>query len=98
MDFNKPQSFHSSPIPRVGGLASIISLIIFFAAFNLFFKAELGGYIYFFLCLFFLLGFLEDIKIELNPSLRLLLMALILLLGFIFFEIRITKTGFLFFK
>lgn len=95
VDFNKPQSFHSSPIPRVGGLASIISLIIFFAAFNLFFEAELGGYIYFSLS-FFLLGFLEDIKIELNPSLRLLLMALILLLGFIFFEIRITKTGFYF--
>ena len=52
LDFNKPQSFHSSPIPRVGGLASIISLIIFFAAFNLFLKLNLEA-IFIFLCLFF---------------------------------------------
>ena len=29
-DFDKPQSFHKTSIPRSGGLASFISLIIFF--------------------------------------------------------------------
>ena len=29
-DFEKPQAFHSEPISRCGGLAAIISLIIFF--------------------------------------------------------------------
>ena len=29
-DFEKPQAFHSEPVSRSGGLASIISLFIFF--------------------------------------------------------------------
>ena len=29
-DFSKPQAFHDEPVARGGGLASIISLIIFF--------------------------------------------------------------------
>ena len=34
-DFNKPQAFHKDDIPRSGGLASIISFLIFILLNNL---------------------------------------------------------------
>ena len=36
-DFLKPQAFHSEAIPRSGGLASIISLFVFFGIYYLLF-------------------------------------------------------------
>ncbi len=94
-DFDKPQAFHSSPVPRAGGFASIIALTLLFSTFNFFFNLEILSYIYFSI-LFFTLGFVEDIKINSNPSVRLILMVLILSIGFFLFDIEITKTGLLF--
>ena len=37
-DFDKPQAFHKSDIPRSGGLACLISFFIFFILNNLLFS------------------------------------------------------------
>ena len=37
-NFTKPQAFHSVPVPRSGGIASAISLIIFFVTYFFFLK------------------------------------------------------------
>ena len=36
-DFVKPQSFHSQPVSRSGGIACLISLFVFFFIYNLIF-------------------------------------------------------------
>ena len=95
MDFDKPQAFHKESIPRIGGLASFISLFIFLVIYHTLFSYEILNYLFFSLS-FFILGFLDDIKISLRPIIRLILMILILFMGINFFNIEILKTGFLF--
>ena len=74
-DFTKPQAFHRHAISRCGGVAGIISLNIFFLIYFLLYSKVLYEYI--FTCnLMFLIGFLDDIKIKVSPSKRLLLMFL----------------------
>ena len=67
-DFKKPQAFHNELIPRSGGLAGIISLLIFFILYNLLFQEILIDYLM--LSIFmFSLGFLEDVNFKINPKL-----------------------------
>ena len=88
-DFSKPQAFHQSAISRSGGIAGIISLNIFFLIYYLLYSKSL--YEYFFICnLMFLIGFLDDIKIKISPSKRLLLM-----ITFLFFSIHLTSVDIL---
>ena len=94
-DFNKPQAFHDQSIPRIGGLASIICLIVFFTSFSLIFKFNNSEY-FFFAIIFFILGFLDDTKVSLKPITRLALMIIFLTIGIYLFNIEITKTGFTF--
>ena len=91
-DLKKPQAFHKNFIPRAGGLASIVCLIIFFFTFNYIFDLPTNDYIFFSLS-FFILGFVDDIKVNIKPIIRLILMILILLIGLNIFDIKITKTG-----
>ena len=87
-DFLKPQAFHKSAIGRVGGLAGIISLNIFFIIYNLIYSKILFEYL--FLCnLMFLIGFLDDLKIKISPSKRLALMIVFLLALIYFIPIKI---------
>ena len=82
-DFSKPQAFHRHAISRSGGVAGVISLNIFFLFYFLIYSSVLYEYI--FICnLMFLIGFLDDIKIKISPSKRLLLM-----IFFLFFSIHI---------
>ena len=84
-DFLKPQAFHKSAIGRVGGLAGIISLNIFFIIYNLIYSKILFEYL--FLCnLMFLIGFLDDLKIKISPSKRLALMIIFLFPFSVLFE------------
>ena len=76
-DFNKPQAFHSDNIPRSGGLAAIISFLIFIFLNNILFSHLYLDYLVLGTGLF-LIGFLEDIKIKLSPKLRLILMTIFL--------------------
>ena len=62
-DFLKPQAFHKNPIARSGGLVAIILLSIFLMLYYLLFNSFL--YQYFTICIAFILGFLDDIKLKL---------------------------------
>ena len=88
-DFTKPQAFHNEEISRSGGLASLISLFIFFGIYNLLFSKILYEYI--FVCsTLFLVGYLDDLKIRIKPIFRLLLMTvfLIIIINFLSIEIK----------
>ena len=87
-DFSKPQAFHNEAIPRSGGVASIISLFVFFGIYYLLFSNTLYEYI--FLCtILFLVGYLDDIKMKVSPNIRLILMIVFLIIFIIFLPIEI---------
>ena len=89
-DFSKPQAFHQNPVSRSGGIASIISLNIFFGIYYLLYSEILYDYI-FISFLMFSVGFLDDIKIKIQPLLRLLLMILFLTFLIYFLPIKISN-------
>ena len=88
-DLEKPQAFHKELIPRSGGLAAVISLIIFFVLYYLLFKEFLLDYFVLSIVIFSL-GFLEDIKFKISPNLRLFLMIGILTFFVLFFSTDIS--------
>lgn len=87
-DFSKPQAFHRFAISRSGGIAVIISLNIFFLIYYLIYSKVLYEYI-FTSNLMFLVGFLDDFKIKISPSKRLLLMIVFLFLTIHLFSVKI---------
>ena len=94
-DFLKPQAFHSEAIPRSGGLASMISLFVFFGIYYLLYSKILYEYI--FLCTsLFLVGYLDDMKIRVSPKKRLLLMILFLVILINFLPIEIEHIDLIF--
>ena len=94
-DFSKPQAFHNEAITRSGGIASIISLFIFFGIYYLLFSKILYEYV--FLCTsLFLVGYLDDIKIKINPNIRLLLMIIFLIIFINFLPIEIKNIDLIF--
>ena len=95
LDFEKPQAFHKEPVGRSGGLASIISLTIFFVLYYFLFQQILIEYLFLSTTLF-LLGFSEDIKFKISPNYRLVSMIIILLLFIIFFPIDIKSVDLIF--
>ena len=94
-DFNKPQAFHKDDIPRSGGLASIISFLIFILLNNLLFSSFNFDYLVLGLGLF-LIGFLDDIKVSFSPKARLALMAAFLLISIKIFSIEINGVDLIF--
>ena len=89
-DFLKPQSFHKTPTPRIGGL-----LIIIFSIFYLFFFQEKNIFFYSIILLgilFFTIGFFDDIKFKVKPEIRLLLMFVLSFIIIYLLEIRINYT------
>ncbi len=76
-DFSKPQAFHDYPVSRSGGVAVIISLSIFFIIYNLLYSEVLYDYIFISYSIF-LIGFLDDLRIDIKPLRRLIIMVLIL--------------------
>ncbi|MFL2889420.1 MAG: hypothetical protein ACJZ4O_01060 [Pelagibacteraceae bacterium] len=94
-DFSKPQAFHTEAVGRSGGLSAIISLIFFIFFYFLFSKYLLIDYLLVGFFLFFI-GFLDDMKINLSPNLRLLLMIFVLLLSIILFSIKLESVDLIF--
>ena len=94
-DFEKPQAFHKEPAARSGGLASIISLTIFFILYYFLFQQTLTEYLVLSIALFFL-GFSEDIKFKISPNYRLVLMIAILFVFITFFSININSVDLIF--
>ena len=91
-DFLKPQAFHSEPIPRSGGLSIFLLFLIFIFFYYSFFNIVLKDYLIISFALFSL-GLLDDLKIKINPNIRLLLMTSVLILCINLFSIEIDKTG-----
>ena len=91
-DFLKPQSFHKIPTARSGGIAIFILFFLFILIYFLTFNVFLEDYLTISLLLFFL-GFLDDIKIKINPNVRLILMLVTLTVCINIFSIPITKSG-----
>ena len=87
-DFEKPQAFHKEPVARSGGLSGIISLTIFFILYYFLFDKFLFDYLILSIAIFSL-GFLEDIKFNINPNYRLTLMIIIFVYFIAFFSINI---------
>ena len=80
-DFSKPQAFHDIPVTRSGGIAAIISLSIFFYIYFLLYAEVLYNYI-FISCSVFIIGFLDDLRINIKPLSRLIIMILLLFTTF----------------
>tara|TARA_B100000767_G_scaffold257920_1_gene266191 strand:+ start:43 stop:1113 length:1071 start_codon:yes stop_codon:yes gene_type:complete len=91
-DFLKPQAFHSEPIARIGGCAILLLFVLFLLSYFFIFGVVLKDYFAVTLLLFFL-GFLDDLKIKINPNIRLFLMLIILLLYINVFSIQINRSG-----
>ena len=89
-DFSKPQAFHRYAVSRSGGIAAIISLNIFFGIYFLIYSEILYEYISISF-LMFLVGFLDDIKVKIQPLLRLLLMIAFLTFLIYFLPIKISN-------
>jgi len=91
-DFLKPQAFHKEPVARAGGLAILFLFSLFILSYFLIFNIFLKDYFTISLLLFFL-GFLDDIKIKINPNTRLVLMLILLVFCINIFSIQITSSG-----
>ena len=87
-DFLKPQAFHELPVTRSGGIAVVISLSIFFIIYYLLYSRILYDYILISYSVF-LLGFLDDLRINIKPLKRLMAMILILFTSIYFLPIKI---------
>ena len=87
-DLTKPQAFHNIPVTRSGGLAAIISLGIFFGIYFILYSKILYEYIFISFTMF-AIGFLDDLKINLRPSIRLLVMIFFLSILIYFLQIKI---------
>ena len=90
--FGKPQAFHTFSISVIGGSGIFLSLLIvnfYFLLFkNTFFLEYLS-----FCTLFFFLGFVDDLKINFNPKIRLILMIIFLTLLIEYNNFYLEKTG-----
>ena len=87
-DFFKPQAFHDIAVTRSGGLAVIISLSIFFYIYFILYSKILYDYIFISYAMFFI-GFLDDLKINITPLTRLIIMVLLLFLFIFILPIKI---------
>ena len=87
-DFIKPQAFHDTPITRSGGIAVIISFSIFLVIYYLLYKKILYDYIFISYSVF-LIGFLDDLRININPFKRLIIMVLLLFIIINFVPVKI---------
>ena len=94
-DFDKPQAFHSYNIPRSGGLASIISFLIFVLLNDLLFSILYLDYLVLGTGLF-LIGFFEDIKVKFSPKARLVLMTVFLFVCVKIFSLEINGIDLIF--
>ena len=89
-DFIKPQAFHELPVTRSGGIAAIISLSFFFGIYYLLYSKILYDYLLISYTMFFI-GFADDIRINIKPIKRLIMMILSLFIIIYFLPIKISN-------
>lgn len=88
-EYNKPQAFHSSPTPRIGGV--LISLSLVFPFFNYFLYNDLLLMISIFILINTIIGFVDDIKIISNPILRFFIFIFSNLVLIIVYDLKINN-------
>ena len=91
--FNKPQAFHENPTYRLGGVTIFSSLILVFL-YLFFFKNIFFPEYVSFCTLFFLLGLVDDFKINIRPKFRLLVMIVFLITLVSYNDFYIERSGF----
>jgi len=90
--FKKPQAFHANPTFILGGITFFSLLILVF--FYLFYHKNIFLTEYISFCsFFFFLGLIDDLKINIKPKFRLLIMGVFLVGLVISNEIYIEETG-----
>ena len=94
-DLSKPQAFHEEAVARSGGIASIISLILFIGIYYLIFSEILYEYLFICTSLFFV-GYLDDAKIKINPNIRLIFMTSFLIIFISFLPIEVNNIDLIF--
>ena len=87
-DFSKPQAFHENPVTRSGGIAIIFSLSVFFYIYYLLYNEVLYNYISISYSVF-IVGFLDDLRIDIKPFSRLIIMILSLFIFIYILPIKI---------
>ncbi len=97
IDFIKPQAFHKYPVTRSGGVGAIICLSIFFSFYYLLYSKILYDYLLISFSMF-LIGFLDDLKINIKPFKRLAVMVLLLFFLIYFLPIKILNIDLSFLK
>ena len=91
-EFSKPQAFHERAISVTGGISIYFSYIVAFIYF--FFSNQTIYFQYISFCsLFFLLGLIDDFKINVRPKFRLIAMIMFLVILIINNNFYIEKTG-----
>ena len=90
--FTKPQAFHESPISTAGGLCIFFSLLIVYFNFLLFKNIIFLEYLSFSI-LFFILGLVDDIKANVNATIRLAIMIIFLVVLIEYNNFYLEKTG-----
>ena len=91
-NFDKPQAFHENPTYRLGGITIFLGLVLIFL-YSFFFNKILYIEYLSFCIVFFILGLIDDLKINLKPKLRLFLMIFFLIFLIIYNNLYIEKTG-----
>lgn len=85
-NYLKPQSFHSRPIMRTGGISIYLLFFIttvFFQKFEIFFN------FLFIMTPIFIIGLIDDVKLKLSPATRLFLIIFFLLINIYLLNINI---------
>lgn len=91
-DLKKPQAFHQFPVPTAGGLGIFFSFLIL--CLYLFLSKQIIYYEFLSFCtLFFILGLLDDLKLNIKPKFRLILMMFFLITLVISNKFYVENTG-----
>jgi len=90
--FTKPQAFHESPISSAGGICIFLSLLIVYFDFLLFKNIIFSEYLSF-CTLFFIIGFVDDLKINISARIRLAIMIVFLIMLVKYNNFYLENTG-----
>ena len=95
-DFSGPQKFHSTPVPRIGGLGIVVGILGSEAvlAFSDASTARLFGYLLLCALPTFVCGLAEDITKSVSPRRRLVFTAVSALLAIFFIDSVLDRVGF----
>ena len=89
-DFSKPQSYHFSPTPRIGGVILFLPLLFYFIK-DIINLTHLPIYLICIVC--FLIGLLDDVKYVQNAKKKFLLLSVSIFILSIFFDLKIINFG-----